>query len=138
MIRLYIEPAIIDQRMDHIIHWVIGWLYRDGYAFHAKEYDYKDDWVVEIYTKGLEPVDSIFDFVLSGFGDAFRYFADEIDAEIDAVVVCNEFEDECFDVWFEDLKALEDQEFLEVEERWQRIMDAMWDEINYDPCNVEV
>jgi len=128
MIRLTIEPAIIDERMDHIIHWTMGWLYRHGYAFSAEEYDYRDSWNVSIYTRGLEPVTDVFEFVLGGFGDAFRHFVNEIDAEIEAVVVCNGTGDECFDVWFSDLKKLEDQEHLEIEERWQRMIELMYSE----------
>jgi len=122
MIRLIIEPAIIDQRVDHVINWTMGWLYRNGYAFYSKEYDYKDGWDVEIYVKRLEPVNDIFGFVIDEFGDAFRHFINELDAEIEAVVVCNESEDECLDVRFSDLENLDFQEFLEIEERWQRMM----------------
>jgi hypothetical protein len=125
MIRLYIEPAIIDQRVDHVIHWTMGWLYRHGYAFYSKEYDYRDGWDVEIYVKRLEPVNDIFSFVVDEFGDAFRHFINELDAEIEAVVVCNEKEDECVDVHFSDLDNLDFQEFLEVEERWQRMIEPM-------------
>ena len=132
MIRLYIDPAIIDGRVDHIINWVVGWLYRHGYAFRVEEYDYRDGWGVEIYTKGLEPVDNIFEFVVSGFGNAFRYFVDELDVDIEAVAVCGN--EGCVDVRFEDLKKLEEQKFEEVEKRWEEIMNAMWDEINYDTC----
>jgi len=125
MIRLYIEPAIIDQRVDHVIHWTMGWLYRHGYAFYSKEYDYRDGWAVEIYTKGLEPVNDIFSFVVDGFGDEFRHFVNEIDAEIDAVVVCDGSGSECFDVHFSDLENLDFQEFLEIEERWQRMIEPV-------------
>ena len=125
MIRLFIEPAIIDERIDHIIHWTMGWLYRHGYAFSAEEYDYRDGWSVDIHTRGLEPVIDVFEFVLGGFGDAFRHFVNEVDAEIEAVVVCNGTGDECFDVWFSDLKKLEEQEHLEIEERWQRMIEPM-------------
>ncbi|MCI4407997.1 MAG: hypothetical protein JHC26_02810 [Thermofilum sp.] len=125
MIKLFIEPAVIDENVDHIIYWTMGWLYRNRYAFYAREYDYNNggSWVVEIYTRELEPVDSMFDFMLGGFGDEFRYFVDKIKAEIEAVVVCNEYEDECFDVWFEDLKMLEDQEHLEIEERFEKAVE---------------
>jgi hypothetical protein len=123
MIRLYIDPAVIDGRVDYVINWVIGWLYRHGYAFRAEEYDYRDGWSVEIYTKGLELVDDIFGFVIDEFGDAFRYFVGELDVDIEAVAVCSG--DECVDVRFEDLKKLEEQEYLEVEERWQRLIEPM-------------
>ncbi|MCI4407690.1 MAG: hypothetical protein JHC26_01270, partial [Thermofilum sp.] len=125
MIRLIIEPAIIDQRIDHIVNWVTGWLYRNGYAFYSKEYDYRSEWDVEIYVKRLEPVSDIFGFVIDEFGDAFRHFINEVDAEIEAVVVCNEDETECFDVWLSDLENLDKQEFLEIEERWQRMIEPM-------------
>jgi hypothetical protein len=125
MIKLLIEPAMIDERVDHIIHWTMGWLYRHGYAFSAEEYDYRDGWSVDIHTRGLEPVTDVFEFVLDGFGDAFRYFVDEIDAEVEVIAVCNEKEGECFGVWLSDLKKLEDQEHLEIEERWQRMIEPM-------------
>jgi hypothetical protein len=128
MIRLYIEPAIIDGRVDHVIHWTLGWLYRHGYAFSYQEYDYRDGWSVDVHTKGLELVVDVFEFVVDGFGDAFRYFIDEIDAEIEAVVVCNEKEGECFDVRFSDLKRLEEEEHLEIEERWQRMIEPTYGE----------
>ena len=136
MIRLYIEPAVINGTIDHVIHWTLGWLYRHGYAFSYQEYDYSDGWSVDVYTRGLEPVVDVFEFVLGGFGDAFRYFVDEIGAEIEAVVVCNNRGDECFDVWFEDLKRLEDEEYLEVEERWQRMMEFVYGEDD-DPEYIE-
>lgn len=125
MIRLYIEPAIIDKRVDHMINWTMGWLYRYGYAFDSKEYDYKDGWSVSIHTKGLEPVNDIFGFVVDEFGYEFRSFINELDAEIGAVVVCNEKEDECLDVRFSDLERLDFQEFLEIEERWQKMIEPM-------------
>jgi hypothetical protein len=101
----------------------MGWLYRHGYAFSAEEYDYRDGWSVDIHTRGLEPVADVFEFVLDGFGDEFRHFVDEIDAEVEAVAVCSG--EECVDVVFEDLKRLEEQEYLEVEERWQRLIEPM-------------
>lgn len=110
MIRLCIEPAIIDQRVDHVINWTMGWLYRHGYVFDSEEY-YRDGWSVSIHTKGLEPVNDIFGFVVDEFGDAFRHFINELDTEIKAVAVCSEKEDECFDVRFSDLENL-----LEIEE----------------------
>jgi hypothetical protein len=129
MIRLYIDPAIIDGRVDHVINWTVGWLYRHGYAFRAEEYDYRDGWSVEIYTKGLESVGDIFEFVVDGFGDEFRYFVDELDVDIEAVAVCGN--EECVDVRFEDLKKLEEQEHLEVEERWQRLIYGETDDPEY-------
>jgi hypothetical protein len=123
MIRLYIEFDEVNDWNDDVIHWVIGWLYRHGYAFRAEEYDYRDGWSVEIYTKGLEPVGDIFEFVVGGFGDAFRYFVDELDVDIEAIAVCSN--EECVDVRFEDLKKLEEQEHLEVEERWQRLIEPI-------------
>ena len=125
MIVLHIEFAMIDDRVDHVINWVTGWLYRHGYAFSAEEYDYRDGWSVDIYTRGLEPVTDVFEFVLGEFGDAFRHFVDELDAEIEAVVVCDASRTECFDVWFSDLKRLEEQEHLEIEERWQRMIEPI-------------
>jgi hypothetical protein len=106
MIRLTIEFAMIDDRVDHVIHWVIGWLYRHGYAFSAEEYDYRDGWSVDIHTRGLEPVVDIFEFVLDEFGNAFRHFINEIDAEIEAVVVCNNKEDECINLYWKDIKRM--------------------------------
>jgi len=135
MIRLYIDPAIIDGRVDHVINWVVGWLYRHGYTFHAEEYDYRDGWSVEIYTKGLELVDDIFEFVVNGFGNAFRYFVDELDVDIEAVAVCSN--EGCVDVRFEDLKRLEEQEHLEVEERWQRLIEPMVYGEDDDPEYIE-
>jgi len=126
MIKLTIEFAMIDDRVDHVIHWTMGWLYRHGYAFSAEEYDYRDGWSVDIHTRGLEPVTDVFEFVLDEFGDAFRHFVNEIDAEIEAVVVCDGKGDECFDVWLSDLKRLEDQEHLEIEEWWQRMIELMY------------
>jgi hypothetical protein len=131
MIRLYID-VFVDERINDIINWVTGWLYRHGYAFKVEEHDYSGDLSVEIYTKGLEPVSDIFEFVVGGFGDAFRYFVDRLKAEIEAMAVCGN--GECVDIWFEDLKRLEEQEFEEFEKRWEEIMNAMWDEINYDTC----
>jgi hypothetical protein len=120
MIRLYIKPAVIDEKVDYVILWTTGWLYSNGYSFKAQEYDYEGDWTVEIYTKGLEVVSDVFEFVLGGFGDGLRYFVNDIGAEIEAVVACSDG-DECFDVWFEDLEQLEQQEHLEVEERLQKM-----------------
>ena len=125
MIRLHVEFAMIDQRVDHVINWVLGWLYRHGYAFSYQEYDYRDDWSVDVYTRGLEPVVDMFEFAVGGFGDAFRYFIDELDAEVEAVIVCDASGSECVDVQFGDLKRLEEQEHLEVEERWQRMIEPI-------------
>ena len=132
MIKLYIKPAVIDGDIDHIINWVIGWLYRHGYALTYQEYDYKDGWSVEIYVRGLEPVSDIFEFAVGGFGNAFRHFVDRLGVDIEAVVVCHG--NECIDLKFEDLKRFEEQIFEEAEKRWEEIMNAMWDEINYDTC----
>jgi len=125
MIKLTIEFAMIDDRVDHVIHWTMGWLYRHGYAFSVEEYDYRDGWSVDIHTRGLEPVVDIFEFVLDEFGDAFRHFVNEVDAEVEVIAVCNEKEGECFGVWFSDLEELEEQEHLEIEERWQRMIEPM-------------
>ena len=129
MIKLYIEPAVIDGDIDHIINWVIGWLYRHGYALTYQEYDYKDGWSVEIYVRGLEPVDNIFEFAVGGFGNAFRHFVDRLGVDIEAVVVCHG--DECVDIRFEDLKKLEEQEHLEAEERWQKMIYGETDDPEY-------
>jgi len=125
MIRLHVEFAMIDQRVDYVIDWVLGWLYRHGYAFSYQEYDYRDGWGVDIYTKGLEPVVDAFGFVVDEFGDEFRYFVDELDAEIEAVAVCDASGSECIDVEFSDLERLEEQEHLEIEERWQRMIEPV-------------
>jgi len=125
MIRLHVEFAMIDRRVDYVIDWTLGWLYRHGYAFSYQEYDYRGGWSVDVYTKGLEPVVDMFEFAVGGFGDAFRYFIDELDAEVEAVIVCDASGSECVDVQFGDLKRLEEQEHLEVEERWQRMIEPI-------------
>ena len=125
MIRLHVEFAIIDHRVDHVINWVLGWLYRHGYAFSYQEYDYRDGWSVDIHTRGLESVVDMFEFAVDWFGDEFRYFIDELDAEVEAVVVCDASGSECVDVWFSDLKRLEGQIHMEVEERWQRMIESI-------------
>jgi hypothetical protein len=131
MIRLYIDFEVTEALHGHIINWVIGWLYDRGYAFSYQKYDYRGSWSVDIHAKGLEPVGDIFEFALD-FGDDLRHFAYEIDA-VDVVIgVCSN--EECVDIWFEDLKKLEEQMFEEIEKRWEEIMNAMWDEINYDTC----
>ena len=131
MIRLYIDFETADVLDEHVINWVIGWLYDRGYAFSYQKYDYSGSWSIGIHAKGLEPVNDIFEFALN-FGNNLRYFAYEIDA-IDIVVgVCSD--EECVDVRFEDLKKLEEQMFEEVEKRWEKIMNAIWDDINYDTC----
>ena len=125
MIKLHVEFAMIDQRVDYVIDWVLGWLYRHGYAFSYQEYDYRDGWNVDVYTKSLEPVVDVFGFVVDEFGDEFRYFVDELDAEIEAVAVCDASGSECIDVEFSDLERLEEQEHLEIEERWQRMIEPV-------------
>jgi hypothetical protein len=124
MIRLYIR-AVVDETFDDMIYWISGWLYKNGYAFELKENVHRGSLVVKIYTRGLEAANDIFDFVLNGFGDAFRYFINRIKAEIEALTVCNGDKSECFDIWFEDLERLAEQEYLEVEERWQRMIEPM-------------
>ena len=121
MIRLYIEFDEVSGWNDDVIHWVIGWLYRHGYAFSYEEYEYTGEWKVKVYTKGLELVD-MFEFVLGEFGNAIRYFAERYNFGI-TVAVC--LGDECIDVEFEDLKRLEEQKFEEVEERWQKLVESM-------------
>ena len=121
MIRLHVEFDEVNDWNDDVIYWIVGWLYKHGYAFSYKEYDYMGEWEVEVYTKGLEPVD-MFEFVLNGFGDEVRYFAERYNFGI-AVAVCSD--DGCVDMEFEDLKRLEEQEHLEIEERWQRLIEPM-------------
>jgi len=130
MIELYIDFEVAEALHGHVVNWVVGWLYDNGYAFSYQKYDYRGSWSVDIYTRGLEPVGDIFEFVLE-FGDALRYFVDEIDAVDIAVGVCSDYE--CVDVVFEDLERLYNQEIEEIEKKWEEIMNAMWDDINYDP-----
>jgi hypothetical protein len=120
MIRLYIR-AVVDETFDDMIYWISGWLYKNGYAFELKENVHKGSLVVKIYARGLEVVNDIFDFVLNGFGDTFRYFINRIKAEIEALTVCNGDKSECLDIWFEDLERLENEEHLEIEERLQKM-----------------
>jgi NDP-sugar pyrophosphorylase family protein len=120
-VKLYIEFDEVSGWNDDVIYWTVGWLYSHGYAFDFKEYDYTGEWSVDIYSKGLELVD-VFEFVFDGFGDAIRHFAESLNYGI-AVAVCEG--DSCIDVNFEDLKNLEKQEHLEVEERWQRLIEPV-------------
>jgi len=120
-IKLYVEFDEVDAWNDDVINWIMGWLYRHNYSFSYKEYKYDGEWEVDLHTRGLEPVD-MFEFVLDGFGDAVRYYAKRYDFGIIVAVYRG---DEYIDVQFEDLKRLEDEEHLMVEERWQKMIESM-------------
>jgi len=133
MIRLYIEFDEVSGWNDDVINWIIGWLYRNGYAFSYREYEYDGMWEVEVHSKGLEPVD-MFEFVLVGFGDAVRHFVERYNFGIAVAVGSG---DEYIDVEFEDLRRLEEEEYLEVEERWQRMIEPIVYGEDDDPEYVE-
>jgi hypothetical protein len=117
---------MVDGKDGDVVTWVIGWLYDNGYSFSYKKYEYSGSWSVDIYTKGLEPVTDIIEFIIKGFGDEFRHFIEEYGVDVDAISACSG--DECTDIQFDDLKALEDQEHLEIEERWQRMIEPIYGE----------
>jgi hypothetical protein len=123
MITLHIDFPIVDGRDGDVVTWVIGWLYSNNYSFSYKKYEYSGSWSVDIHTKGLEPVDDIIRFIIEEFGDELRHYAERYGIDIDAVSVCDS--DKCTDIQFDDLKKLEDEEHLEVEERWQRMIEPM-------------
>jgi hypothetical protein len=129
MIRLYIDFPIVDGTNGDVVNWVIGWLYDNGYAFKAEKYKWDGKWEVEIYTRHLEPVSDIHEFVVGRFVDEFRYFVERFNVDVDAVGVCSG--EECVDVQFDDWKRLEDEEHLEVEERWQRMVYGEDDDPEY-------
>jgi hypothetical protein len=129
MITLHIDFPIVDRRDGDVVTWVIGWLYRHGYAFKAEEYRYDGSWSVDIYTKGLEPVDDIIRFIIEEFGDELKHYTERYGVDVDAISACSG--DECTDIQFDDLKKLEDEEHLEVEERWQRMIYGEDDDPEY-------
>jgi hypothetical protein len=123
MITLHIDFPIVDGRDGDVVTWVVGWLYDRGYSFSYRKYDYTGEWSVDIYTKGLEPVTDIIKFIIDEFGDELRHYTERYGVDVDAISACSG--DECTDIQFDDLKMLEEQEHLEVEERWQKMIEPV-------------
>jgi hypothetical protein len=123
MIRLYIDFVIVNGADGDTVTWVIGWLYDNGYSFDYKKYKYNGEWSVDIHTKGLEPVTDIIKFIIEEFGDKFRDFVERYGVDVDAISACSG--DECTDIQIDDLKNLAEQEYLEIEERWQKMIESI-------------
>jgi len=130
MITIYIEFELIGAYNEHVINWVVGWLHREGYLIgFNRQYDGSGKYRIDIYVRrvcrNIKPVD-MFEFTFDEFVDDMYCFLNETKWLDDVhLVVCNN--EGCIDIDWNDVKKLMEEEYEEVEKRWDKITSTMYE-----------
>ena len=120
MITIHIEFELAGAYNKHVINWIAGWLYREGYLFGFR-YD-NGELKIEIYAKRIcktvKPID-MFKFTFGEFIDDMYCFLNETKFGV-YLAVCGS--EGCIDIDWNDIKKLIEKEYEKVEKRLDEII----------------
>jgi hypothetical protein len=119
VISVHVEFEMVGAHVDHVINWLAGWLYRRGYIF--SECRSSGSLRVDVYARrvcrSVTPVD-VFDFTLDIIDDMYCFLSEVGNFDL-TVSVCGG--KECVYVDWDDVRRLREEEYEEIERRWDII-----------------
>jgi hypothetical protein len=125
MITVHVEFGLVDVHVEHVINWMVGWLYREGYIFGYQKYEGGGEWQVDVYARrvcrAVKPVDA-FDLALELAEEMYCFLGEVGNLDV-AISICGD--EGCIDVDWDDVKRLREEEHEGAEIRWNGIADMI-------------